>query len=175
MNKIILIGFRCSGKTTIGKKLAEALNWEFLDLDIEIQKKIGKTIKKMVEEFGWQFFRDLEKKEMQSLVNIKNTVVALGGGAVLHEEEMKRLKEKGIIIWLYAPFETILKRIKEDKKTEFQRPALTEKSLEEEIKTILKEREPLYKNFSHIKIDTSKEPAEKIIEKIIKEVSSYEN
>ncbi|RKX62970.1 MAG: shikimate kinase, partial [Thermodesulfobacteriota bacterium] len=124
MDKIILIGFRCTGKTTIGKKLAEVLNWKFLDLDVEIQKKTGKTIKEMVEEKGWDYFRKLEKEEMKKLKNIKNAVIALGGGSVIHQEEMEKLLNGSLVIWLYSSPEVILERIRKDEKTALQRPPL---------------------------------------------------
>ncbi len=175
MNRVILIGFRCCGKTTIGERLAKRLNWKFLDLDVEIQRKEGKTIKEMVKEKGWNYFRTIEKRELQALLCLKNIVVALGGGAVIHEEEMKRLKEGSFVVWLYAEPEVILKRLMEDKKTESQRPALTQKTPEEEITEILKQRTPLYQRFSHIKFDTGKHSPEEIVEKILKEVVSYED
>ena len=168
MDKIILIGFRCTGKTTIGKKLAEVLNWKFLDLDVEIQKKTGKTIKEMVEEKGWEFFRNLEKKEMENLYDLKRVVIALGGGGVLHQKEMEKLKEKSLVIWLFTPEEVILQRLRQDEKTSSQRPALSNTSLEEEIRNILKEREPLYEKFSHFKIDTSENIVGKTVDKILK-------
>jgi len=171
MDKIILIGFRCTGKTTIGKKLAEVLNWKFLDLDVEIQKKCGKTIKEMVEEKGWDYFRKLEKEEMKKLKNIKNAVIALGGGSVIHQEEMEKLLNGSLVIWLYSSPEVILERIRKDKKTALQRPPLKDSDLEKEIKNVLKERIPLYEKFSHFKIDTGKKSIEEVVKKILNQMT----
>ncbi len=169
MNKIILIGFRCTGKTTIGKELAKKLNWNFIDLDEKIQKREGKSIKEIVKEKGWDYFREIEKKEMKNFKNLKNVIIALGGGSVIHQEEMKNLSDKSLVVWLYSSPEIILKRIKEDKKTDFQRPPLKNTNLEEEIETVLKERNPLYEKFSQLKIDTDKKSIKEITEIIIKE------
>jgi shikimate kinase len=171
MDRIILIGFRCVGKTTIGKKLAEVLEWKFLDLDEEIQKKLGKTIKEIVEEKGWSYFRKIEKEEMKKLKELKEIVIALGGGSVLHQEEMENLLENSFIVWLYSSPEVIIKRIKEDEKTSFQRPALKKLDLEKEIFEILKERMPLYEKFSHFRIDTDKLDIESAIKKILEKLS----
>lgn len=170
MNKIVLIGFRCVGKTTIGEKLAKILGWNFIDLDTEIQRKEKKTIKKMVEEKGWEYFRRLEKEEMKRLENLKNVVVALGGGSVYHQEELEALSKKSLVVWLYASTEVILKRIKEDEKTASQRPVLKNLDLEKEITEVLKERIPLYEKFSHIRIDTDKASPEEVVKKIFKKI-----
>ena len=170
MDKIILIGFRCTGKTTIGKKLAEVLNWKFLDLDVEIQKKTGKTIKEMVEEKGWDYFRKLEKEEMKKLKNIKNAVIALGGGSVIHQEEMEKLLNGSLVIWLYSSPEVILERIRKDEKTALQRPPLKDSDLEKEIKNVLEERISLYEKFSHFKIDTGKKSIEEVVKKILNQM-----
>ncbi len=170
MDKVILIGFRCVGKTTIGKKLAETLNWNFLDLDEEIQKRAGKTIKEMVEERGWEYFRKMEKEEMKKLENLKNIVIALGGGSVIHKDEMSNLLKKSLIVWLFAPAEVIVKRMKEDEKTASQRPALKNSSLEKEVEEVLRERLPLYEKFSHFKIDTSKTSIEEAVKNILEKL-----
>ncbi len=170
MDKVILIGFRCVGKTTIGKKLAETLNWNFLDLDEEIQKRAGKTIKEMVEERGWEYFRKMEKEEMKKLENLKNIAIALGGGSVIHKDEMSNLFKKSLIVWLFAPAEVIVKRMKEDKKTASQRPALKNSSLEKEVEEVLRERLPLYEKFSHFKIDTSKVSIEEAVKNILEKL-----
>jgi shikimate kinase len=170
MNKVILIGFRCVGKTTIGKKLSEALNWDFLDLDEEIQKKTGKSIKELVEEKGWEYFRTLEKDEMKKLKKLKNVVIALGGGSVIHEKEMKNLFKESFVVWLWANPDVILDRIKEDEKTASQRPSLKNLDLKSEIEEVLKERYPLYEKFSHLRIDTDKFSVKEAVKKILEKM-----
>uniref|UniRef100_A0A7C4NTT0 Shikimate kinase n=1 Tax=Thermodesulfobacterium geofontis TaxID=1295609 RepID=A0A7C4NTT0_9BACT len=171
MDKIILIGFRCVGKTTIGKKLAEVLEWKFLDLDEEIQKKLGKTIKEIVKEKGWGYFRKIEKEEMKKLRELKEIVIALGGGSVLHQEEMENLLENSLVVWLHSSPEVIIKRIKEDEKTSFQRPSLKNLDLEKEIFEVLKERIPLYEKFHNFRIDTDNLNIESAVKEILEKLS----
>ncbi|MCS7279087.1 MAG: shikimate kinase [Thermodesulfobacteriaceae bacterium] len=168
MNKIVLIGFRATGKTSIGASLAQKLNWKFLDLDEEIQKRTQKSIREIVEEEGWETFRSLERKLLEEIKNLENIVIALGGGSVLHQKEMSDLKQRSLVIWLWASKEIILERMKGDSKTLSQRPSLTNfQTLEEEIEKLLKEREKLYNNFSHVKIDTSEKNISEIVEEIL--------
>ncbi len=180
MDKIVLIGFRCTGKTTIGKRIARCLNWDFIDLDEKIQEKEAKSIKEIVKEKGWDYFRKIEKEEMKKLGNLKNVVIALGGGSIVHQEEMENLLNKSLIVWLHSSPEVILKRIKKDKKTNSQRPPLKNTNLKEEIENVLKERIFLYKKFSQLKIDTDKksikEATKMIIEKFLEiKKEDYEN
>lgn len=156
MQKILLIGFRGAGKTTLGKALAEALKFAFIDLDEEIEKREGRTIREMVEKEGWSYFRNLEKAFLKELKEKKNIICALGGGAVLHEEELRALKQDSLIIWVYAELEEIKKRLTEDAKTFSQRPSLTDLAWDEELEILYKEREPLYQKWAHLKVDTQK-------------------
>jgi len=170
MNKIVLIGFRATGKTTTGQKLAQVLKWKFIDLDEEIQKRAKKTIKEIVEEGGWEEFRKRERELMREIADLKNVVIALGGGGVLHKEEMKKLKENSLVVWLKTSEKEIIKRMKKDQKTTSQRPDLSNLPLEEEVKKILKEREPLYKIYSDLEIDTTNLSHDKVIEKILRQI-----
>ncbi|MDL1955941.1 MAG: shikimate kinase AroL [Candidatus Desulfofervidus auxilii] len=166
---IILIGFRATGKTTIGKLLAQKLNKPFIDTDILIEKRAGKTIAEIVKEEGWSGFRKREKMIIKELAEKEDIVLALGGGAILDAENVECLKKNGIFIWLKAKPETILKRLYQDKKTTSQRPSLTGKSLDAEINQILKERLPIYENIADISIDTDKMLPEEIIKIIMEE------
>ncbi len=167
MDKILLIGFRASGKSSVGKELARKLGMKFVDLDEEIEKYAGRSIKDIVAEKGWDEFRRIEKELLERLSGQKGLIVALGGGAVLHQEVMEKLKKESFVIWLYAEPEDIVKRIRQDKKTSSQRPALTGFSLETEVKKVLSERLPLYEKFSHIKINTSFFSIEEVVQKAL--------
>lgn len=164
--RIILIGFRGTGKTTIGELLSKKLQWQFMDMDKEIQKEEKKTIKEIVEEKGWEYFRSIEKIYMKKVLTLKKFVISLGGGAVLHQEEMNKLKETSLVVWLKASSSEILKRLYSDKKTTTQRPNLTDLPFDQEIEKILKEREPLYRKFSHFSIDTENKTPEIIVKEI---------
>jgi len=168
-NKVILIGYRACGKTTIGRELAKRLNWEFFDLDDVIQKKEGKSISEMVKTFGWEYFRKLEKETLKEFVGKKEVVLAPGGGAVMHEDIMKELKAESFVVWLWAPVEVILERLAKDTKTASQRPSLTNLGLKKEVEEVLKKRTPLYEKFSHIKVDTASLSVEEAVSEILKE------
>ncbi|WP_456370154.1 shikimate kinase [Thermodesulfatator atlanticus] len=164
--KIILIGFRATGKTTVGKKLAELLSLPFLDLDEYIVKKAGKTISEIVEEKGWPAFRELEKEALFEMSKKDNLVLALGGGAVMHADEMDLIKANSSVIWLKSHPEIILKRLSEDEKTCAFRPALTDKDLAEEISLLLSKREPLYEKYADLTVETDHKAPQEIAEEI---------
>lgn len=145
---IILIGLRGSGKTHIGKLLAEKLNQNFLDLDEELEKSAGKTIKEIVEENGWEHFRALENDLIANL-QTENTVIATGGGAILNPENVTKLKSLGKIIYLHCSPEICAERIKEDD----NRPPLSDKSLEEEMRELYEKRHPIYQEIADLTID----------------------
>ena len=170
--KIFLIGYRATGKTEVGRHLAERLGWEFRDLDDWIESEAGLTIEKMVEKAGWPFFRDRERRALEQALAIKRPiVVACGGGAVMHEDIWPEIMEQALVIWLRAGVRTIVQRISSDPMTVSRRPALVQgKSLKEEIKTVLGSRTPLYRKFSHIHIDTGQLTPDEIADHLVEEM-----
>lgn len=173
MKKILLIGFRGTGKTTLGKGLALKLHLPFLDADEEIQKKEGLTIKEIVENRGWSYFRKLEREFLRGLLGKENLVCALGGGAILHEEEMANLKRESLILWIDANLREIKKRLEKDKKSASQRPALTNLSWEEEIEKIYKERLPLYQKWADFRVDTTSKSSEVLIKEVLNYLKDF--
>lgn len=164
--KIVLIGFRATGKTTIGKLLAERLSLPFLDLDEYLTRREGKSIAQMVAERGWPYFRQKEREAMRELSGFKEGVIALGGGAVMHEEEMNLLKKDACVVWLKSPPEIITKRLAADNKTGLQRPSLTGADVLQEIETVLGKRLPLYQRFADLEVETSSAPPEEIVARL---------
>ncbi len=154
---IFLIGYRATGKTTVGRILAGRLGYGFIDLDAFIQDRAGNTIAGMVKQDGWERFRSLEAKALKELSHsCQDTVIACGGGAVLHQDLMASVKENALVIWLTARPQDIIERIRADEKSGEQRPALSSgRNLEEEIRTVLETRIPLYQRFSHFAVDTT--------------------
>ncbi|MFW5906383.1 MAG: shikimate kinase, partial [Desulfobia sp.] len=127
--KILLTGYRATGKSLIGKEVARRLGFAFLDTDREIEKRAGKTIKSMVAEKGWPYFRALEKKLLDDLADRENMVVASGGGAVMNHNSWQRLRRSAFTIWLSASAGTICSRLAADSKSGDQRPSLTDKDV----------------------------------------------
>lgn len=154
-NKIILIGYRGTGKTSLGQRLAERLGIPFMDTDKLVEAATGKTISAMIEEGGWDFFRQREKDAIRNLTSLGKSVIATGGGAVLDEENAGILKKEGPLIWLVADEETILKRMLADAATVAQRPPLSTHALQKEINYTLTARTPVYRRLADFSIDTA--------------------
>ena len=168
---IVLIGYRATGKTTVGRLIAQRLGWKFVDTDVLIEQRAKKSIAEIVAQEGWQGFRRREKEVIAEVSVKKNMVIAVGGGAVINKENVKNLKQNGILIWLKANADTIAKRLAQDEKTASQRPSLTGKSVVEEIEEVLSERLPLYQQAADIEVDTERYSPEEIARLIIKNES----
>ena len=154
MMKIFLIGYRCTGKTTIGKKLAEQFNFTFVDTDEIVQQLENKSIQQIVEASGWEKFRQLEKKALQRTLNMNNAVVSTGGGIILDSDNRSSIRSNGHCIWLSATEEIVLERLNNDTKTDATRPRLSNLELLEETRQMMQKRYLLFERTCHIKIDT---------------------
>lgn len=151
---IYLIGYRCTGKTTIGKALAAHLKWPFLDTDQQISSQSRMTIAEMVQQKGWDFFRGKERKAVAQISRKSGYVVATGGGVILDDGNIGIMKNTGFVVWLNARPETIEKWMCKDETTGDNRPSLTSESLKDEIRQTLAQRLPLYKKAASLKVDT---------------------
>jgi shikimate kinase len=163
---IILIGYRGSGKSTVGSRLAARLQMKFVDTDDLIESKEG-HISDIVKSKGWDYFRKLEKSVIEEISKGSNLIIAPGGGAVLDTDNVNALKRDGFIIWLKADQETLLKRIQKDQGSSTRRPTLTGKGILEEIEETISEREPFYERAYEIQIDTSALDVEAMVEEIL--------
>jgi len=172
---IFLIGYRCTGKTTVGRSLAKRLERLFFDTDLELVKEQGIKIPEIVGKKGWAAFRDIEKRVIQCACERDNQVVATGGGAVLDEENVKRMKERGVLVWLRADIKTIEKRIIEDNTTQDFRPALTSKGSVEEIRETLLARNPFYERAMDFFVDTDSMDIEAVSDRIIQNLKKIES
>ena len=165
MKNIVLTGFIGTGKTAVGRKLSRLLNMELIDVDTEIEKSQKMTINDIFKKFGEPGFRNIETDMIKKLSGKKNIIISTGGGAVLKQENLDILREKGIIVCLLATPETILRRTSHNS----NRPLLQVEDPSGKIKELLNFRKPFYDK-ADIPIDTeAKTPiqiAEEIIEKI---------
>ncbi len=162
---IILIGFRGTGKSTVGKILSKETGWKFISSDDEIENKYGK-ISNLVSDKGWEYFRRLEEDVIGNIAKEDKTIIATGGGVVMNSNNVQNLKKNGKFILLTTSKELIINRIKNS-----DRPRLTTSTcIEEEVDKILNERMPVYLSIADYMIDTSSLTPKDIAEKIIKMV-----
>jgi len=164
---IVLIGFRGTGKSTVGRLLAKRLERDFIDSDKHIEGTTGKTIKSIFEDDGEEGFRKIEADVIAELSEEDNKIISAGGGAVLREENVRNLKDNGFLVLLEATPEIIHNRITQDEKTAQQRPSLTDKTALHEIIHLLVQRESSYKNAADYTINTSYVSCEDIVNEII--------
>ena len=161
---VVLIGYRCTGKSTVGKIVAARLGRELFSTDAEIVKSAEQTIPQIVEQHGWEYFRDLETKMCQDLAGKDGLVIDTGGGAILRPQNVEVLKRTGKLFWLTASVETIAKRIGSDT----QRPSLTgTKSFIEEIQDVLRERIPKYRAAADHLIETEGKSVTQVADEIL--------
>ena len=155
---IVLIGYRGSGKSTIGKRLADRLWQPFVDSDdLVVRKAGGRTIKQIFEAGGEARFRDLESEVVREVGPLQEQVIALGGGALIREENRKVLKEAGHkVVYLKCEPEVLFQHIQADPDTAKTRPALTNLGGGvEEIRKLLAEREPIYRQVMTAELDVT--------------------
>jgi shikimate kinase len=167
---LFLIGYRCTGKSTIGKSIAMTMDWSLVDSDILVIKEYGKSIKDIIDTEGWEAFRRMERSTLKQICTKDRQVVATGGGVVLDKANIKAMKTSGMVIWLGATAETIQKRMLQDKNTGNFRPALTDKGRMEEIEDMLLKRNPYYESASDFSIQTDDVPLKEINAIIIQRI-----
>jgi shikimate kinase len=148
---IVLIGYRGTGKSSVGQILASRLGREIVSTDEEIVRRAGSSIPDIVAAHGWEYFRDLESAVCLELAERNNLVIDTGGGAILRQQNVEVFKRHGRLIWLTASVETIAARIGSDT----GRPSLTgTKSHVDEIRDVLTERMPKYQAAADLTIAT---------------------
>ena len=169
-NNIILIGFMGSGKTSVGSRLANKLDYNFTDTDVNIVEQEKKEISEIFAEHGEEYFRKLETETIQTMIGkISNHIISTGGGLPLRECNAEILKQLGFVVFLKTDQDTILKRVKGDTK----RPLLAGDNVEEKVEKMLAERNPKYLNASHITVDTNDKSFTSIVNEIIEQFEQH--
>ena len=146
---IILSGFMGSGKTTVAKTISKISKKTVIDLDDYIENKNGMTVSQIFEKYGEEHFRKLEKDAVKSVSQMDNLVIATGGGTLLNQDNVKTLKENGVVVFLDVSVDTILRRLKDDT----TRPLLQRPNKECAITELLMGRMPIYKATADLVID----------------------
>ena len=152
----------CSGKTTVGRMLAERLGWDFLDVDEEIERREGMSIPEIFERKGEPYFRDLELRVLRELSERKRVVISTGGGLGANPEALELMKERGLVVWLRVSYEEFIRRCGGDK----NRPLL--KLGEEKLRKLLRERDKVYSR-AHLRVEEGEleEAVRFILDKVV--------
>lgn len=167
---IVLIGYRCSGKTTVGKMLAGEMGLDFMDMDAMIEMKAGCSIEDMVSGNGWASFRELERRLAEELSRGDNMIIATGGGIVTDQKNVERLRQNGWIVWLNAREEILIERIAGEQLAGKMRPSLIGTDPVAEVKEVLGVRRPLYEKAASFVVDTSYLSSAEVASSIIKAI-----
>jgi shikimate kinase len=162
---LYLVGFMASGKTTIGRAVAEELGWPFTDIDSEIELHQGRSIAEIFLQDGEAAFRDLETETIRArVVEIEAgnpCVVALGGGAFVQPRNWELIQNNGVAVWLDCTLETVRKRLGDD----ITRPLAADKG--KALQVLYEDRRPLYARADfRIDVDTAELP--EIVQKILR-------
>ena len=152
---IVLIGYRCSGKTAVGQILANKLRKDFVDTDILIEEYAGCSLETMISRNGWRHFREIEKKLIKAVTAKNNQVIATGGGAVMDADNVKSLKRNAWIVWLNGTPEVLAQRMVKDQAQGKARPSLSGADSIKEIAEVLAVRCSFYEQAGNLEIDTS--------------------
>ncbi len=162
---ISLCGMMGSGKSAIGKILANKLDYNFIDVDKMIEIDAGKTINKIFVEDGEEYFRDLEEKITLNILNNKETIVSLGGGAIINKKIRSSIKKNSYNIYLNVDVDILTKRLQNSK----TRPLIYKKNLKKELINLIGIREKFYQEADLIVKNEKNliETTENIIQKIV--------
>lgn len=165
MKNVILIGFMGSGKTTIGKIIADKKNMKFIDMDLEIEKMENKKINQIFSENGEKYFREKESSLLKNLCSLKNSVISTGGGIIENEFNIEILKKQSYVIWLDANEDTIENNVKNEIE---KRPKLKEDdNLRLSIKNLLNKRYGKYKESANIRVNVNNKNVDQVVSEIL--------
>lgn len=160
-----LVGFRGTGKSTVGRKLAERLGRPFADADVELERHRGRTIRAIFAGEGEPVFREYEEVTLRELTMRRGLILATGGGAVLREANRQALCSLGPVVWLRTAPEVIVQRLRSDEGS--QRPALTPAGTLAEVSDVLAARDPLYRAVADFVVATDGLSPEDVVEAIL--------
>ncbi len=165
---LVLIGLMGSGKSTIGRRLAAAIGWRFVDADEEIEAAAGCAISDIFAIYGEPIFRDLEQRVLARLLSEGPTVLATGGGAWMQPQVRALIKEQAISLWLRAELEVLVDRVSRRD----HRPLLKDGNKQDIMQRLMRERYPIYAE-ADITVDSSNGPHERVVERMIAALKEY--
>lgn len=168
---IILVGYMGSGKSTIGRMLAEQLGSNFIDSDSAIEAQAGKTIREIFAEKGEDHFRDLERTFCESLADLKPSVIATGGGLPCFHHNMDLLKAHGVVVYVNASLQTLARRLKEERAIRPLVAELDDNAIFPFVEEQLTWRKEYYKQ-AHIFLPNELHKPDKVVGNLLKELQT---
>lgn len=169
-SNIFLIGFMGCGKSTVASGLQRMYGKKVVEMDQLISERQGMSIPDIFDKYGETYFRDLESKLVEEIQGMENQVVSCGGGVVLREQNVAKMKENGLVVLLTAKPETILERVKYDN----NRPVLKGKKTVAGITELMEARREKYEAAADIVIRTDKKSISKICEEVMQKLAERE-
>ncbi len=167
---IVLIGYRGSGKSSVGQCLADRLGWAWSDSDAEVESKLGGTIAEFFKQHGESKFRTLETEAIEKLVSNaapRGHVISLGGGAPMFNDNPSIWRSSARCVYLRGAAETLHARIASDKSSQDQRPNLTDEGGLAEVQRMLARRDATYQSCSDCIVDVDRKTVAAIVDEIV--------
>ena len=165
---ISLVGYRGTGKSTVGRIVADRLGRPFADADREVEALAGRSIRSIFEEDGEAAFRHWEARALDGLASrLVGGVLATGGGAVLAESNRRSLRDFGLVIWLTADADTLARRLMASRRGVDDRPGLTPAGTLAEIAGVLESRTPLYREVADLVVETAGRSTESVADAVL--------
>ncbi|TLY33704.1 MAG: shikimate kinase [Ignavibacteria bacterium] len=173
-NLIYLTGFMGSGKSTIAPILANTLGYSYRDIDSEIELATGKRVSELFTDHGEKYFRDVERRLLQEASRLQGCIISLGGGTIANEINLQIVKSSGVLIYLAATVDQIMRRVR----NKSNRPLLltpdgerlSEDALQRRIAILLRERIPYYEQ-ADVTVVTGDQPVGLTIDKIVRSIN----
>jgi shikimate kinase len=163
-DKVYLVGFMGAGKSSVARALARRLDWRVEDIDVRIESRERRDIPTIFRQEGEPYFRGVEREELIGLLSARGTVVATGGGTFIDPSTRALMLRDGAVIWLDAPFPTILARVPLDGR----RPLAADRH---EMETLYNQRRAAY-SLAHVRLDAGKASVEELVDRIVEWLES---
>jgi shikimate kinase len=164
---VFLVGMMGAGKSTVGRLLAQALGYTFVDADRELEARSGALIATIFSVEGEEGFRRREAALLDELTQRPGIVLATGGGAVLDPETRRRLRERGLVIFLRASIDEIHRRTRSDR----SRPLLQTADPRRRIEELLRQRQPLYEETAHLSFQSASSNPRKLVRRLLEDAA----
>lgn len=163
MPLISLVAMPGGGKSTVGRQLARQLRVDFVDSDVEVERRLGCPIRAFFEAHGEAEFRDIEQSVINELTQVSDGVLATGGGVVLREANRRHLRDRSTVVYLRSTPEDLARRLRHDS----QRPLLQVADPLRKLRELYAQRDPLYRETAHYVIETGRPSVATLVQMIL--------